>query len=89
MFVLFKKKIVVDISGEEVRRVTTILDKNKIKYDVRSKRTRGSVGSALDAGSYARSNIALYKEAAAPPIVYMVYVRKKDYERAFDLVHRS
>ncbi len=86
---MFMKKIVVDTSSEEIRRVTTILEQNKIKYDIRSKRTRGSIGSALDAGSYARSNIAMYKGASAPPVVYMVFVRKRDYDRAYDLVHRS
>jgi len=89
MFALLRKRIVVDTSSEEIRRVTTILEKHKIKFDIRSKRTRGSIGSALDAGSYARSNIAMYKGASAPPVVYLVYVRRKDYDHAYELVHRS
>jgi len=85
MFALFKKRIVVDTSGEEIRRVTNLLDQQGIKYVLRTKRTRGTIGTDLDAMSYARSNIALYKGASKPPVVYMVYVKRKDYERAHDL----
>jgi len=87
MFGLFMKRIAVDTSGEEIRRVTTILDQNKIKYEIRTKRTRGSVGSALDAGAYARGNIAMYKGANSPPVVYIVYVRRSDYDKAYDLLY--
>ena len=81
------KRIAVDTSGKEIRRVTTVLEQNNIKYEVRTKRTTGSVGTALNAGAYARSNIAMYKGADTPPVVYMVYVRWKDYDHAFDLLH--
>ena len=81
------KRIAVDTSGNEIRRVTTVLEQNNIKYEVRTKRTTGSVGTALDAGAYARSNIAMYKGADTPPVVYMVYVKRKDYDHAFDLLH--
>lgn len=89
MFILSRKKIVVDTSSEEIRRVTTILDQNKIKYEIRTKHTRGSIGSALDAGAYARSNIAMYKGTNAPPVVYMVYVRRRDFDNAYALLYRS
>ncbi len=61
MFVLFKKRIAVDTSNEEISRVTTILDQNNIKYELLTKRTRGVYGSAYDAQSYARANVAMYK----------------------------
>lgn len=54
MFVGFKKRILVDTSSEEARRVTALLDEHKIKYEFRTRRPRGSVGTALDARSYAR-----------------------------------
>jgi len=47
MFALLRKRIVVDTSSEEIRRVTTILERNKIKYDIRSKRTRARHGHAM------------------------------------------
>ncbi|MDT8381856.1 MAG: hypothetical protein RQ728_06330 [Brevefilum sp.] len=87
MFAFLKKRIVVDLSGEEIRRVTNLLDQQAIKYELRTKRTRGSIGTALDSRSYAASNIAMYKGASTPPVVYMVYVNRSDYAKAFDLLY--
>jgi hypothetical protein len=89
MFVGFKKRILVDTSGEEARRVTEILDANEIKYELRTKRARGSVGTGLDARAYGRGNIAMYKGAGAPMFVYMVYVRRKDFDRAHQLLYSN
>lgn len=87
MFVGFKKRILVDTSSEEARRVTTILDEHKIKYELRTKRPRGSVGTALDARAYGQGNIAMYKGASQPLFVYMVYVKRKDFDRAHQLCY--
>ena len=86
MFVLFKKKLVVDTSAEEIRRTTTILEKNKVPYELRTIRSSGSIMSAIDAGTYARANIAMYKGASQPTFVYTVYVKRKFYDRALDLI---
>ena len=86
MFVLFKKKLVVDTSAEEIRRTTTILEQNKIPYELRTTRSRGSITSAIDAQTYARANIAMYKGASKPTFVYTVYVKRKFYDRALDLI---
>lgn len=86
MFVPGKKRIAVDTSGEEIRRITSILEMNKIKYEIRTKRARGSIGTAIDARTYARANLAMYKGAQSPSVVYMIWVRRKDYEQAFDLL---
>ena len=85
MFVLFKKRIAVDTSGEEIKRITNVLGENNIKYEIRTKRSRGSIGTAIDSRTYARSNLSMYKEAQSPPVVYMIWVKRKDYERANDL----
>ncbi len=87
MFIFLKKRIVVDTSGEEIRRVTNLLDQHSIKYELRTKRTRGSIGTALDSRSYAASNIAMYKGSSTPPVVYMVYVKRSDYAKAYDLLY--
>lgn len=89
MFVIFKKRIATDTSGEEVRRITTILEQNDIKYEIRTRRSRGVIGSALDASSYGRSNIAMYKGSSSPLFVYMIYVKRKDYTRARKLLFGS
>lgn len=87
MFVGFKKRILVDTSSEEARRVTNILEKHKIKYELRTKKPRGSVGTALDARAYGRGNISMYKGAAPPLFVYMVYVKRNDFARAKELLY--
>jgi len=86
MFGLFLKRLVIDTSAEEIGRTTTILEQNGIKYEVRTIRSRGTIGSGIDAHAYARANLALYKGAQQPSFVYYVYVRRKDYDRARRLI---
>jgi hypothetical protein len=80
------KRLILDTSSETIRRVTSILDENKIKYTLKTTRTRGTVGSGLDARAYARANIAMYKGSDQPSFVYSVYVSRKDYARAAALI---
>lgn len=89
MFTLFMKKLSVDTSAEEIRRTTTILEQNNIKYEIRTTRTRGTIGSALDARSYANANLPMYKGASQPSFIYTVYVKPKDYDLACGLVRKS
>lgn len=89
MFGLFLKKLVIDTSAEEIRRTTTILEQNNIKYEVRTTRSRGTIGSGIDAHTYARANLAMYKEAAQPSFIYSVYVKRKDYDQARKLISEA
>jgi hypothetical protein len=41
----------------------------------------------VDSRSYAASNIAMYKGSSTPPVVYMVYVKRSDYAKAYDLLY--
>ncbi len=86
MIALFMKKLALDTSAEEIRRVTTLLEQNKVKYEIRTVRTRGSIGSSLDARSYANANLSMYKGASQPSFIYSVYVKPKEYERARKLI---
>jgi len=89
MFVIFKKRIATDTSGEEVRRITTILEQNDITYEIRTKRSRGVIGTAFDSISYARTNIAMYKGSSPPLFVYFIYVKRIDFQRAKALLFGS
>ena len=89
MFGFFMKRIAIDTSAEEVRRISSILEQNNLKCEVRTERTRGSIGSSLDAASYAQGNIAMYKGASQPTFIYSVYVNRKDYDCARKLIGRS
>lgn len=86
MFGLFMKRLAVDTSTEGIKRISTILDQNSIKYEVRSERSRGTIGMGLDAAAYARANLAMYKGASEPTFIYSVYVNLKDYKRAKKLI---
>lgn len=87
MFALFQKKLTVDTSSEEIRRVTSTLEQNKIKYDLRTTRPRGTIGSAIDARTYARANLAFNKGAPEPIFVYTVYVKRKVYDIAREKIY--
>lgn len=86
MFVLFKKRIAVETSNEEVTRIATVLEENNISYELRTRRERGFFGTFFDAQSYARANISMYKGASQPFFIYMVYVKRRDVARARDLL---
>lgn len=87
LFIPFMRQLTVDSSAEEIARVEEILKSQQIPYRINSIRTRGDIGSALDARSYARSNIALYKGSATPSVIYRIYVRRRDYAKAKKLVY--
>lgn len=89
LFGLLMKKLVIDTSAEEIRKTTEILEQNNVHYEVRTIRTRGTIGSGFDAASYARANLALYKGASQPSFIYTVYVDRKDYDRAQKLISGS
>ena len=80
------KRLILDTSSETIRRVTSILDENKIKYTLKTIRPRGAIGTGMDARSYAQSNIAMYKGSAQPSFVYSIHVNRKDYEKAYGLI---
>ncbi len=86
MFVFLKKRIAVDTNNEAITKIITTLEQHHIKYEIRTIRSRGVIGTAMDAGSYARSNIAMYKESSQPGFVYMVYVKRRDYLEAKHLI---
>ncbi len=86
IFTIFMKRLIVDTSSETIRRVTTLLDENEIKYTLKTIRPRGAIGTGLDASSYARANVSMYKGSTQPNFVYSVYVNRRDYDRAAALM---
>ena len=86
IFLFLHKKLVIDVSSEEIARVTSLLEEIGIDYGLRTMKARGSIGTALASLTYVRSNLAMYKGSRGNAYVYVVYVCRKDYERAKDLV---
>jgi hypothetical protein len=86
---IFLKKLTVDTSAEGIHKVTDKLKEAGIRYQFVTVRSRGSIGSSADAGAYAKSNIAMYKFGEKPGMVYYVFVSRKNYPRAKDLIAQT
>lgn len=86
LFRFLMKKLVTDTSSEEIRRVTSLLKQSGIKYEIRTVKPRGGIGTAMDSRAYANVNLAMYKGASLPAFVYMVYVNRRDVDRAREVI---
>ena len=84
MITLFnRKKIMTSTSMEDLGRFKMILSGSKIPYMVKTFRNRGTIGSAMDAKSYASFNLPF---GSRQTFVYYLYVHRRDYDRARVLV---
>ncbi len=86
MFIPFLKKLVTDVDPVEVKRVEGILKANAIPYRIKSSTLRGPFGRHYDSKTYSQIVMPLYIDAQRPTISYLVYVRRKDYNRAIHLI---
>ncbi len=86
MFVWFKKRIATDTSGEDARRITNISKKMIFIMKLEQNGCEGLQVLAIDSRYHARINQPLYKGSRQLSYVYMIYVRRKDYDRAYDLI---
>ena len=84
MLILFMKKLATDTSAEEISRIKTVLGQNNIKLEVWT--SRGRTGSERDSHIYLKSMPVMNGIAPEPVFIYTVYVRRKDYARARQLV---
>ena len=86
MFIPFLKQLVTDFDSGEIKRVEDILNANKIPYRIKSDSPRGTFGRYYDSRAYRAIVMPLYIDAQRPTITYVVYVRKKDFEKAMSLI---
>lgn len=80
---IFKKKLITDVSSEQIRNVTEILKENNLPYEMKTIVNRSSGSRTADAhlGQH-YLNIP-----SAPNYIYIVYVNPKDYEKARSLTN--
>lgn len=83
--ILNRKKILTSSSMEDLGHFKMILSQNAIPYSVKTIRSRGAIGSMMDARAYQRFNLP-YQDAHTALFVYYVYVRRRDAARACTLV---
>lgn len=81
---LFRKKLITDISAVEIRNVTERLKENKIAYEVTVKSVRQFIGRMTDL----QQGLHYGKSPSNPmDIVTTVYVKPRDYVRAKQLIN--
>ncbi|HRX13555.1 MAG TPA: hypothetical protein P5087_00830 [Eubacteriales bacterium] len=80
MVTIFNRRLLVkDSSGIELTRITNMLKKEKIQYNIKTVISRGAVGRVLEAKTYYGFNQPYSSDQT---YVYFLYVRKNDYEKA-------
>jgi hypothetical protein len=84
MFILFMKKLATDTSAEEIGRIKTVLGQNNIKFEIWT--SRGRTGSEHDSVTDLKSAPVVHGLAPEPLFIYSVYVKRKDFARARQLV---
>jgi hypothetical protein len=87
MLVIFMKKLATDTSAEGISRIKTILAQNNIRFEIAT--ARGRTGSDRDVQTGLRSNPVAYNLVRDPMFIYTVYVNRKDFTRAQQLVFGS
>jgi len=87
MFIPFLKQLVVDVDPKEIQRIEKILNDNEILYRIKSSSLRGVFGRHYDSAAYKTIVMPLYIDAQRPTISYVIYVRKRDFERANSLIN--
>jgi len=86
MFIPFLKLLITEVDPGEVKRVEDILRANDIPYRIKSSSPRGAFGRHYDSKTYQQIVMPLYINAQRPTITFIIYVRKKDYDRAVSLI---
>lgn len=86
-----RKKLIVDTSSGEIARVADILKRNKITYEVVTKRSQSAFGMGMraQAGMRAGNGEAKTVQYGVGPVnfVYYVYVRGRDLPAAKALIN--
>lgn len=86
MFGIFASLLTSDTDPKEIHRIEEILKENKISYRVKTDDARGRYGTMRDNRAYMSANMPAYSNDFASGKSYLVYVWKKDLDRASNLI---
>ena len=87
--ILNRKELMTDNSAEELARVKEALKAQGIEFEVKTILSRGTIGNAMDAASYARANLAFSRDRQNIDFVYRLYVRRRDYGTAWTAAYQE
>jgi|LSQX01.3.fsa_nt_gb hypothetical protein len=82
MFIPFLKQLMTDVDSGQIKQVEDILKANKIPYRIQTSSWRGPIGRYYDSRTYSQITMPLYIDAQKPTLSYVIYVRRRDFERA-------
>ena len=86
MFSIFASLLISDTDPKEIYRIEEILKQNKIPYRVQTDDGRGRFGRMRDNRVYMSMNMPAYSNAFESRKSYLIYVWKKDLDRANSLI---
>ena len=86
MFSIFASLLISDTDPKEIHRIEEILKQNKIPYRVQTDDGRGRLGRLRENRTYMSVNMPAYTNAFESRKSYLVYVWKKDFNRANSLI---
>lgn len=77
-----RKKLLVDISSEEIANIREKLEANEIKYNLNTKRNSNILLDIIHSDMAARAKLPYSYTEEKMKYYYVIYVRKKDYAKA-------
>ncbi|MGI6258685.1 MAG: hypothetical protein ACOYKC_02385 [Anaerolineaceae bacterium] len=86
MFIPFLKLLVADTDSGEIARIEKILKDNDIMYRIKTASSRGRIGRFYDSSSFKSYNVGFNRVGYQIDVNFLIYVRKKDLERARKLI---
>lgn len=86
MFSIFASLLISDTDPKEIHRIEEILKQNKIPYRVQTDDGRGRLGRLRENRTYMSVNMPAYSNAFESRKSYLIYVWKKDLDRAYSLI---
>ncbi len=86
MFIPFLKLLVAENDSGEIARIEKILKENNIMYRIKSVSSRGTIGRFHDSSAFKNYNVSYNRVGYHLGINFLIYVRKKDLERARELI---
>lgn len=84
---LNRKELMTDTSMEELSRVKEALKKQNIPYEIKTQRSRGSIGMGMDVSAYRSMNMAYSADKQHVEYVYRLYVSRRNYSRAYSAAY--
>ena len=86
--IIFRKRLMIDTDAGELARVKSVLDKNAVRYDVKTTVSDNVLSRSFNSAAAVRHRSS-YSAMETQSYVYQLFVSLKDYDRAKALAYGS